>query len=86
MKDKYFKDPEHNASFIRCIDVLAELIEKYVGKFVLKETGYEYWVNDWKIPIEITVSYDDHKDRCRTYQQYRGLAHNRRTVNCQKAS
>ena len=29
MKDKYFDDPEYNAAFIRCVDVLAELIEKY---------------------------------------------------------
>ena len=34
-KTKYYSDQEQNAAFERCIDVLAELIEKY-GNSVLE--------------------------------------------------
>lgn len=44
MTMRYFDDPEDNVAFERCIDVLAELIEKYAGLFVLNDIGYEYYV------------------------------------------
>ena len=32
INEKYFNDPVQNAAFICCIDVLAELVEKYGDK------------------------------------------------------
>ena len=72
---KVYGDGKYTDSFIKRI----RKIENVLGIIPLAAT-------DRKIPIEITISYDGHKDRCRTYQQHPGLPHDRRTVNCQKAS
>ena len=44
MKTRYFDDPKDDVAFERCVDVLAELIEKYAGLFALNNIGYEYCV------------------------------------------
>ena len=40
MGRNYFDNPSCNVVFERCIDVLAELIEKYSGKFAMEDIGY----------------------------------------------
>ena len=35
MGKSYFDNPSYNVVFERCIDVLAELIEKYASKFAM---------------------------------------------------
>ena len=52
MNDKYFDDPEYNAAFIRCVDVLAELIEKYAGSFTLWNIDYEYYL----LPVMTSIT------------------------------
>lgn len=37
LKNQYYKNTEQNAAFIRCIDVMSKLIQKY-GPAVLEET------------------------------------------------
>ena len=37
MGKSYFDNPSYNVAFERCIDVLAELIEKYAGKFAMDD-------------------------------------------------
>ncbi|MCI6466799.1 MAG: hypothetical protein MSA90_15205 [Faecalicatena sp.] len=37
MKNQFYKNTEQNAAFIRCIDVMTRLIQKY-GLAVLEET------------------------------------------------
>ena len=44
MGRNYFENPSCNVAFERCIDVLAELIEKYAGKFAMDDIGYDYCV------------------------------------------
>ncbi len=55
MMKRYFEDLEDNVAFERCIDVLAELIEKYSGLFALNEMGYEYYVIFASMPTAISV-------------------------------
>ena len=44
MRKVYFDNPTCNVAFERCIDVLAELIEKYAGKFTMSDIGYDYCI------------------------------------------
>ena len=39
MGRNHFENPSSNVAFERCIDVLAELIEKYAGKFTMDDIG-----------------------------------------------
>lgn len=36
MKNRFYKNPEHDAAFSRCIDVMTRLIQKY-GSAILEE-------------------------------------------------
>ena len=79
MKKKYFDDPAHNVAFERCIDILAELIEKYAGKFVLNDIGYEYYLVVTSTPIFITwFSFEDCGNRLCNYYKHTNK-------ECQKA-
>ena len=40
MKNQFYKDTEQNAAFVRCIDVMTRLIQKY-GPAVLEEVRNE---------------------------------------------
>ena len=42
---QYFENPEDNAAFLRCVDLLAGLIEKYADR-ILKVTFYGDYVVD----------------------------------------
>ena len=68
MNKRYFDDPEDNVAFERCIDVLAELIEKYSGLFALNDVGYEYYVNFALTPMVTSVfSFEDYRNRVCKY-------------------
>ena len=68
MTMRYFDDPEDNVAFERCIDVLAELIEKYAGLFVLNDIGYEYYVIFALTPmITFVFSFEDYRNRICKY-------------------
>ena len=69
MMKRYFDDPKDNVAFKRCVDVLAELIEKYAGLFALNDIGYEYYVLFASNPIVTSVfSLEDYTDRCGWYR------------------
>ena len=66
---RYFDDPRDDVAFERCVDVLAELIEKYAGLFALNDIGYEYYVIFASTPIATSVhSFEDYTGRCRWYR------------------
>ncbi len=68
MTMRYFDDPKDNVAFERCIDVFAELIEKYSGLFVLNDIGYEYYVIFALTPMITSVfSYEDYRNRIYKY-------------------
>ena len=59
---RYFDDPRDDVAFERCVNVLAELIEKYAGLFALNDIGYEYYVIFASMPIATSVhSLEDYK-------------------------
>jgi hypothetical protein len=43
---RYFENPEDNAAFMRCVDLLAGLIEKYADR-ILNDTLYGDYVVDF---------------------------------------
>ncbi len=66
---RYFDDPRDDVAFERCINVLAELIEKYAGLFALNDIGYEYYVIFASTPIATSGhSLEDYTGRCRWYR------------------
>ena len=91
MTIRYFDDPEDNVAFERCIDVLAELIEKYAGLFVLNDIGYEYYVIFALTPMITSVfSFEDYRNRICKYNTCGVRADsfgemNNSCVGCQKA-
>lgn len=46
MRKNFFDDAAYNVAFERCIDILAELIEKYAGKLALCDIGYDYCISE----------------------------------------
>ncbi|MBQ8951699.1 MAG: hypothetical protein IJ065_11220 [Eubacterium sp.] len=66
---RYFDDPRDDIAFERCVDVLAELIEKYAGLFALNDIGYEYYVIFASTPIATSLhSFEGYTGRCRWYR------------------
>ena len=90
MGRNYFENPSCNVAFERCIDVLAELIEKYAGKFAMDDTDYDYCVYIGNTPVTIVYLYEKIGNRLKDY--YRQCYHNPGSVMkseksmCQKAS
>lgn len=39
---KYFEDPKQNAAFLRCVDLLAGLIEKYADEVLVPDKEYQF--------------------------------------------
>lgn len=52
---KYFEDPKQNAAFLRCVDILAGLIEKYADAVLVpdKEYQFDYVVTVAGVPYQI---------------------------------
>ena len=87
MKKNYYEDPVCNLAFERCIDVLAELIEKYAGKFSMSEIGYDYCIYIGNTPVTIVVGACD-KNR-NWFKDYYGRSYRKMDLKnelCQKAS
>jgi len=79
MKKRYFDDLNENAAFERCIDVLAELIEKYAGRLKFCDIGYEYWAACYESTIvTLPFSFEDCAMRYRSYQNHFGRKQNAR--------
>ena len=59
---KYYENPEDNAAFMRCVDLLAGLIEKYADK-ILNDIFYGDYVVDvmgWHMIIEVVpIPYEE---------------------------
>lgn len=87
MKKNYYEDPICNVAFERCIDVLAELIEKYAGRFFMSDIGYDYCIYIGNTLVTIAVSsYDNKRNWVADY--YERSYHKMDSENklCQKAS
>ena len=67
MGRNYFENPSCNVAFERCIDVLAELIEKYAGKFAMDDLGYDYCVYIGNTPVTLVYLYNNLGDRLKDY-------------------
>ena len=92
MRKVYFDNPTCNVAFERCIDVLAELIEKYAGKFTMSDIGYDYCIFIGNTPVTVVVTsyensrnwfgdYYDHSYRKRDSEELKS-----KNELCQKAS
>lgn len=70
MVKRYFDDPKDNVAFERCVDVLAELIEKYAGLFALSDIGYEHYLMFASAAVVTSVfSFEDYRNRfCNYYK------------------
>lgn len=92
MKKIYFDEASYDAAFDRCVDVLAELIEKYADKFTMSDIGYDYCVYIGGSPFTITwCSYENSGKLFEEYykRSYRKLdsdSVNLENKLCQKAS
>ncbi len=90
MGKNYFDNPSCNVAFERCIDVLAELIEKYAGKLATDDIDYDYCILIVNSSVTIVYSYDNCGDRLKDYywQNYHRPNKRMRKENnmCQKAS
>lgn len=87
MKKNYYDDPTYNVAFERCIDVLAELIEKYAGRISVSDIGYDYCIYIGNTPVTIVVGdFGNTKNWFKDY--YRRSYHKMNSANelCQKAS
>lgn len=87
MKKNYYENPAYNVAFERCVDVLAELIEKYAGRVSMCDIGYDYCVYIGNTPVTIVVgNFDNTRDWFKDY--YERSYRNMNSVNkvCQKAS
>ena len=56
MRKNYFDDPAYNVAFERCIDVFAELIEKYAGKISVSDICYDYCIYIGNTPVTVVMS------------------------------
>ena len=92
MKKIYFDEASYDAAFDRCVDVLAELIEKYAGKFTVSDIGYDYCVYIGGSPVIITwCSYENSRNWFgeyykRSYRKLDSESVNLENKSCQKAS
>ena len=79
MRKRYLDDLNENVAFERCIDVLAELIEKYAGRLSLCDIGYENWAACYESPIvTLPFSFEDCAMRYCSYQNHFGKKQNAR--------
>ena len=67
---KYFEDAEYNTAFIRCIDLLAGLIEKYADKVLTSVEGLDYVVQVQGIDCIIDVTSVPYREEL--FRQYYG--------------
>ncbi len=67
---KYFEDAEYNTAFIRCIDLLAGLIEKYADKVLTSVEGLDYVVQVQGIDCIIDVTSAPYREEL--FRQYYG--------------
>lgn len=65
---KYFEDAEYNTAFIRCIDLLAGLIEKYADKVLTSAEGLDYVVEVNGIALIIDVTSAPYREEL--FRQY----------------
>ncbi len=65
---KYFEDAEYNTDFIRCIDLLAGLIEKYADKVLTSVEGLDYLVQVQGIDCIIDVKSVSYREEL--FRQY----------------
>ena len=67
---KYFEDAEYNTAFIRCVDLLAGLIEKYADKVLTSAEGLDYVVQVDGVTLIIDVMSTPYREEL--FRQYYG--------------
>ncbi len=87
MQKNYFDDASFNVAFERCIDVLAELVEKYAGKFAMDDIGYDYCIYIGNTPVTIVCcSYENSINWFEDYYKRTYQKQELKNDLCQKAS
>ena len=86
---KYFEDPKQNAAFLRCVDLLAGLIEKYADAVLVPDKEYQF---DYSITIagvtyllEFMPEMSGFK-RMELYSKKSGILHGSRLLNKKSAA
>ncbi len=86
---KYFEDPKQNAAFLRCVDLLAGLIEKYTDVVLLPDKEYQLdyvvTVADVTHLIEFTPRISRYK-LMELYSKKSGILHGSRLLNKKSAA
>ena len=86
---KYFEDPKQNAAFLRCVDLLAGLIEKYADLVLLPDKEYQLdyvvTVADVTYLIEFTPRISRYK-LMELYSKKSGILHGSRLLNKKSAA
>lgn len=71
MKEKYYEDPSENAKFLRCVDVLSELVKKYGPGLKRK---WDFLAQNGPINMEYIINIKKYKH----YQKYIVISKNSR--------
>ena len=86
---KYFEDPKQNAAFLRCVDLLAGLIEKYADAVLVPDKGYQFdnvvTVADATYLIEFAPRISRYK-LMELYSKKSGILHGSRLLNKKSAA
>ncbi len=86
---KYFEDPKQNAAFLRCVDLLAGLIEKYADAVLVPDKEYQFdyvvTVADVSCLIEF-VPRMSHYKLMELYSKKSGTLHGSRLLNKKSAA
>lgn len=86
---KYFEDPKQNVAFLRCVDLLAGLIEKYADLVLLPDKEYQLdyvvTVADVTYLIEFTPRISRYK-LMELYSKKSGILHGSRLLNKKSAA
>ena len=86
---KYYEDPKQNAAFLRCVDLLAGLIEKYADVVLLPDKEYQLdyvvTVADVTYLIEFTPRISRYK-LMELYSKKSGILHGLRLLNKKSAA
>ena len=79
---KYFEDPKQNAAFLRCVDLLAGLIEKYADAELAPEYQFDYIVTIDGVTylLEFMPEMSSSK-RMEVYSKKSGILHDSKLLN-----
>ena len=78
---KYFEDPKQNAAFLRCVDLLAGLIEKNADAVLVPDKEYQF-----DYVVTVVVPRMSHYKLMELYYKKSGILHGSRLLNKESAA